>query len=59
MNIKRGITRIYIVLSIVWAIFWLFIGIADNQIIPSIIGGVVTPIIIYFVALWIIKGFKE
>lgn len=58
MNYKRGLTRIYIVISAMWALFWLFIAYADKSI-ESALFGIIPPILIYLIIFWIIKGFKE
>jgi len=58
MKIKKGIFRIYIVLSIIWFSFfsWVMInvGVATKEfIITSLI-----PLPLYFVLKWISDGFK-
>lgn len=58
INFEKGLKRIYIVLSVLWAIFWVFVAITDKSFIPALIG-VVLPIFVYFILDWIIKGFKE
>lgn len=59
MNIKEGFKRIYIVLSVIWATFFIFIGFVDNEMFFSLIIGVLIPIVIYFVVKWILKGFEN
>lgn len=70
MNIEKGLTRIYIVLSVLWAIFCLFVSfsiafsISDIQgfLISVVCGffiGIILPIIIYKIIKWIVNGFKE
>lgn len=56
MNIKEGIKRIYIVAAVLWAFWFCFLGIADKDIL-GIMFGILPPVLIYFVALWIYKGF--
>lgn len=58
INLEKGLKRIYIVLSVLWAVFWVFIAITDKSIESAIIG-IILPIIVYFVFDWIVKGFKE
>ena len=58
INFEKGLKRIYIVLSALWAVFWVFIAITDKSIESAIIG-IILPIIVYFVIDWIVKGFKE
>ena len=58
MKIKKGIFRIYIVLSIIWFSFfsWVMInvgGATKELIITSLI-----PLPLYFVLKWISDGFK-
>lgn len=63
MNIKKGLTRIYIILSVFWFLFCLMLVFCDFPCLANILSGlsigVLVPIIIYYVILWVVKGFKE
>ena len=56
MNIKEGLKRIYIVISVFWFLFCLFVGMADKHI-GTILAGIFLPIIIYFILVYIVQGF--
>ena len=56
MKLKKGIFRIYIVLSVIWFSFFIyghFSNYGDELIFVSLI-----PIPLYFVLKWIADGFK-
>ena len=60
MNIKEGIKRIYIVAAVLWAIL-LFC--ASDKSIESILFcilvGIILPVVIYYIAVWIYNGFVK
>ena len=58
MNIKEGCKRIYIVISSIWICFFILLGILYKDI-EIFLFAIIPPILIYFVALWIIKGFEK
>ena len=62
MNIQKGLTRIYIILSVFWFLFWLMLVFCDFPCLANILFGlfigVLVPIITYYVILWIVKSFK-
>lgn len=58
MNIKEGIKRIYIVLSVIWFLFWTLIAITDKSLFSFFIG-LLLPLILYFILKWIIQGFEN
>ena len=58
MSYKRGLTRIYTILSALWVFFWLFIAFIDKSL-GSALFGIISPFVVYLVIVWIIKGFKE
>ena len=56
MKIKKGIFRIYIVLSVIWFSFFIYgykLGYGDENMYISLI-----PLPLYFVLKWISDGFK-
>lgn len=59
MNIKMGFKRLYIVLAVIWALFFTFIGIADQEFVFTFVFGFILPVIVYYIVLWIIKGFES
>ena len=56
INFKEGLTRIYILFSILWSIFWLIVAISDKDLL-SLFVGLILPVIVYFTIVWIVKGF--
>lgn len=56
INFKKGLTRIYILFSILWGIFWLIVAISDKDLL-SLFVGLILPVIVYFTIVWIVKGF--
>ena len=58
MNIKEGCKRIYILISFIWICFFSLLGILDKDI-ELFIFAIIPPILLYFIALWIIKGFEK
>ena len=56
INFKEGLTRIYILFSILWGIFWLIVAISDKDLL-SLFVGLILPVIVYFTIVWIVKGF--
>ena len=61
MKIKKGMFRIYIVLSILWFSFF-FYGFLDigylNNIGKDLLITSLIPLPLYFVLKWILKGFE-
>ena len=65
MKIKKGMFRIYVVLSIIWFIFWIFSFVANDYTgdFDSAAGHItlltaIIPLPLYFVIKWILKGFE-
>lgn len=58
MNIKEGLKRIYILVSVFWAFLWFSIGVSERDI-TAFFAGIFIPIIVYYIILWIVKGFKK
>ena len=68
MKIKKGIFRIYIVVSIVWSMFWFFGAINSFDTLLQgktlygtdalLIAMTILPLPLYFVLKWILKGFE-
>jgi len=56
MNFKKGISRIYIVLSLIWFSFFMY-GYTQGYGIENIFTALI-PLPIYFVLKWISKGFE-
>ena len=64
MKIKKGMFRIYIVLSIIWFIFWVFSVAVDDGNYGSQAGQTalliaIIPLPLYFVLKCILKGFEK
>ena len=59
MNIKEGFKRIYIILSLLWFLFFAFIGFTDNDLILGLCFGIIPPVIVYCLIVWIVKGFEN
>ena len=59
MKVKKGLFRIYIVLSIVWFCFfsWAWISGVEKFITEAVITSLI-PVPLYFVLKWISDGFK-
>ena len=58
MNIGEGLKRIYIILSSLWFIFFAYIGFTDNEILLGLCFSILPPIIVYYLIIWVVKGFK-
>ena len=58
MDIKKGIFRIYLVISGLWFLGFTVIAFEDkNDFLMNMSVGIVTPIVIYILGKWIYEGF--
>lgn len=58
MDIKKGIFRIYLVISGLWFLVFTVLAFEDkNDFLMNMSLGIVTPIVIYILGKWIHEGF--